>query len=83
MIIQSEGTKINQKQMKTIDAILPVDDVYQAKGKTYAELPFERFPLHQIAYKKQEQKDSKKEEEDLVKKVYKILGIGTKLDLAA
>ena len=71
-----------------MDQIPPVENVYRAKGKTYAESPFEEFILYELPYKKytiQYKKRNKQEEKDdeLVKKVNASLGIGTKLDLAA
>jgi hypothetical protein len=88
MIIRSEDTKINQTKTKMMNAIPPVENVYGAKGKTYAESPFEEFLLYELPYKKhaiphKKQERKEKEDNELVKKVNASLGIGTRLDLAA
>ncbi len=70
-----------------MDSIPPVEYVYRARNKTYAESEFDSFLTYALPYKKHtipyKKIEQEKKDNELVKKVYASLGIGTRLDLAA
>lgn len=70
--------------MTQMTKVSPVQENAGVNYRTYAEFSFDKNYVQLLKYrlpKKDEEKSNK--DDELVKKVYKALGIGTELDLTA